>query len=328
MKITETHPWQRELSELITDPQELAKLLNLEYQQFDKNVTAAFPLRVTRSYASRIKKGDPNDPLLLQILPVQQELQTFPEFSDNPLQEQNANPIPGLLHKYRDRVLLTPTGACAIHCRYCFRRHFPYSDNMQTNWQQTVNYLAAHPEVKEVILSGGDPLMLKDKPLRDLIEHLASVAHIKRLRIHSRLPIVLPSRITIELITALNSTRLKPVMIVHCNHSNEIDNDVKFAIKKFADAAIPVFNQSVLLRGINDCVTTLVNLSEALFSAGIIPYYLHLLDKVQGAAHFDLAEENAKKLIQEMMAQLPGYLVPRLVRETPRMKSKYLVPVF
>lgn len=308
--------WQIALSNLITNPIELAKIVKLDPKFLEQlGMTPEFPLRVTHSFAARIKKSDPKDPLLLQIFPQQKELLQVPGFTNDPLTEKNSNPIPGLLHKYQDRVLLTPTGACAIHCRYCFRRHFPYTENFLTDWPGIATYLNEHSEIKEVILSGGDPLVLKDKPLQILVEKIAAIKHIKRLRIHTRLPIVLPERITTELITALLATRLIPVIVVHTNHANEIDNEVVATFQKLRQANITLLNQSVLLKDVNDSVSALVNLSETLFSAGVLPYYLHLLDKVQGAAHFDVAEDTAKKLIWEMMQQLPGYLVPKLIRE-------------
>lgn len=323
---TSSANWQIELAQAITDPHELLQLLHLDPQLLNNNQFALeqFPLRVPRGFVARMEKGNAADPLLLQVLPLAIEQQQVVGFSRDPLQEKKFNPVPGLLHKYQDRVLLTATGICAINCRYCFRRHFPYGDNNpgQQGWEETISYLKNHTEVKEVILSGGDPLMLKDQPLKELILQIATVPHIKRLRIHSRLPIVLPERITPELIQILTATRLQAVMILHSNHANEIDNSVKFVVQNLRAANIPVLNQSVLLKGINDSIEALINLSETLFAVGIIPYYLHLLDKVQGAAHFDVAEERARDLIQQMTQQLSGYLVPKLVKEEPGALSK------
>ena len=324
--------WQKALTQVITDPKELLTLLELDINLLDaaKAAAAQFPLRVPRGFIDRMHKGDPRDPLLLQVLPLGKELDKAEGFTQDPLQEQHASPLPGLLHKYQDRVLFTLTGACAINCRYCFRRHFPYNQNnpAMQGWEQAIAYITNNSNIKEIILSGGDPLIVKDHLLLDLLQQLSSISHLKRIRIHSRLPIVLPSRITNSLIETLVSTRLKPVMVIHCNHPNEIDITVRNAIDLLLAAKIPTFNQSVLLKDINDSVSTLVNLSEVLFAAGVIPYYLHLLDKVQGAAHFDIAETTAKQLIREMMQQLPGYMVPKLVNEKPGAPAKIPISIF
>lgn len=320
--------WQAALANAITDPKQLLTTLNLN-SELSNAAIQQFPFRVTHEFVARMEKGNPKDPLLLQVLPLGQELQPATGFSLDPLAEKSATRAPGLLHKYRDRVLFTLTSACAINCRYCFRRHFPYADNNPAiqGWQQAISYIATHVEIKEVILSGGDPLIVKDAQLQELLKKLAVIPHLKRLRIHTRLPIVLPQRITTELLQALTSTPLQIVVVVHVNHANEIDNPVRNIINLLRDARIPVFNQSVLLKNINDSVTTLINLSETLFAAGIIPYYLHMLDKVQGAAHFDVSEETARQLVWEMMQQLPGYLVPKLVREEPGMPAKSPIAV-
>jgi EF-P beta-lysylation protein EpmB len=318
--------WQTELSHAITQLDELLKILELSPTAVNSSLLAAqqFALRVPRGYVARMRKADPQDPLLLQVLPLQQELFAVPGYTTDPLQEKAANPIPGLLHKYHDRVLLTLTGSCAINCRYCFRRHFPYAENnpgMQ-GWQQAIDYIASKSEIREVIYSGGDPLLLKDGQLQEITDKIAAIAHVKRLRIHSRIPIVLPERITDELLSCLTSTRLQPVMVVHCNHANEIDDAVINAMQKLQAAKIPVLNQTVLLKGVNDSVRALIELSESLFAAGIMPYYLHLLDKVQGAAHFEVSENIAKQLAWEMMQQVSGYLVPKLVCEKPGALAK------
>jgi EF-P beta-lysylation protein EpmB len=324
--------WQMELSHAITDLPTLLAAVGLTPEQLPAldPMPQPFALRVPRGFVARMRRGDPNDPLLLQVLPLAAELLPILNFSNDPLQEAQITPVPGLLHKYHGRVLLIMTGACAIHCRYCFRRHFPYADNNpgQQGWQQAITYIANDPQITEVILSGGDPLMLKDAPLHALIQQLAAVKHVKRLRIHSRLPIVLPQRITPALVAALTSSRLQPVMVVHSNHANELDDTVKTAIAHLRAAQIPVLNQAVLLKNVNDSTVALAALSEALFAAGVLPYYLNLLDPVNGAAHFAVAEETAKELVRELMRILPGYLVPRLVKEQAGAAMKLPIAVF
>lgn len=286
-----------------------------------------FPLRVPRGFVSRMQKGNPDDPLLRQILPMGDEIIANPEFTLDPLDEKSFNPIPGLLHKYQGRVLLTLAGACAVNCRYCFRRHFPYQENTpRKEWKSILDYIAADTTIYEVILSGGDPLLAKDDYLSKCIHDLASISHLSILRLHSRLPIVLPQRITPELLAVLTATSLSTVMVVHCNHANELDDAVATAIEQLRRKKIMVLNQSVLLKGINDSVEALVTLSQQLFKFGILPYYLHLLDKVQGAAHFEVNESRAKVLIEGMRERLAGYLVPRLVKE--QVAGKYKLPVF
>jgi len=283
-----------------------------------------FPLRVPRGFVERMEKGDPNDPLLLQVLPIAKELQSHPDFVTDPLGEKAVNPIPGLLHKYHGRVLLTLTSACAINCRYCFRRHFPYQDNKpgRKNLEKALEYIAADESITEVILSGGDPLVADDAYLADLVAALEKISHVKRLRIHTRLPIVLPERITESLLSLLSKTRLQAVLVTHCNHPNEIDPAVEHAMGLLKHHGISLFNQAVLLRGVNASVDVLSRLSERLFDIGVIPYYLHVLDKVDGAAHFDVDEVRAKELIKGVMGRLPGYMVPCLVREVAGAESK------
>ena len=321
--------WQTELQQTIKDPVVLLKKLGLSKNkmQLPDEAVLSFPLRVPPGFADRIKKSDSNDPLLLQILPVSEEDNLQPHFSNDPLAEQKTQPVPGLLHKYHGRALLIVTGACAIHCRYCFRRHFPYADSnpVKNQWQKAIDYLRQDTSIREIILSGGDPLTLSDQRLSSLVHKLAEISHIKRLRIHTRMPIVLPDRIGNEIIQWLTGTRLQPVMVVHANHANELDNSVAKAIGKLREAHIPLLNQSVLLKGINDSAETLINLSEALFNIGIIPYYLHMLDPVQGAAHFEVATTRARQIMVELRNNLPGYLVPRLVREYAG--SPYKIPV-
>jgi EF-P beta-lysylation protein EpmB len=314
------------LKEVITSPVALLDQLNLSTDLLPAALRAAalFPLRVPQSFVSRMQKGDPFDPLLRQVLPLAEEEIESPGFNEDPLNEKSANVLPGLLHKYRGRVLITLTGACAINCRYCFRRHFPYQENIAggSAWKNILAYLADDSTLFEVILSGGDPLLVNDDYLAKCIDDMATIPHLKILRIHSRLPIVLPQRITPDFLSVLTSTTLQAIMVVHCNHANELDDSVAAAIELLRGKKITVLNQSVLLKGVNDSVEALLNLSHRLFAFGILPYYLHLLDKVQGAAHFAVSEAKARQLIVSMQASLAGYLVPKLVKEEAGAKSK------
>ncbi|MES2998425.1 MAG: EF-P beta-lysylation protein EpmB [Pseudomonadota bacterium] len=318
--------WQTLLKEVMTSPAELLEQLRLDTGLLPAARRAAllFPLRVPQGFVSRMQKGDPHDPLLRQVLPLVEEEIVSPGFSQDPLNEKSANPFPGLLHKYHGRVLLTLAGACAVNCRYCFRRHFPYRENIPGGkaWKNILAYILADTTIYEVILSGGDPLLANDDYLASCIQDLARISHLKILRLHSRLPIVLPQRITSDFVKVLTSTSLQPVMVVHCNHANELDDSVASAIELLRQNKVTVLNQSVLLKGVNDSVEALVNLSQRLFEFGILPYYLHLLDKVQGAAHFAVSETKARELISGIHAILAGYLVPKLVKEECGAKSK------
>lgn len=321
--------WQEVLSDMVTDPQELLDILNLDRQQTGLSLEALsdFPLRVPRPYLSRIEVGNPQDPLLLQVLPNTKENDHYPGFATDPLGENAANPKPGLLHKYQGRVLLIPTSSCAIHCRYCFRRHFPYESNRlnKKQWQDSLQYIADDPSIQEVILSGGDPLTMSDKHLKWLIDALNDIPHLRRLRIHTRLPIMIPQRINTELCHLLAQQRLQTILVLHSNHAQEFDNEVDAACLRLKKADVHLLNQSVLLKGINDSSAVLVDLSERLLQAGVLPYYLHLLDKVEGAGHFNITEKSALKLMQDCQKQLPGYLLPRLVREIAGQASKTLI---
>jgi EF-P beta-lysylation protein EpmB len=321
--------WQTALMNGVTEPEELLTLLELDPQFLAAAKAAAnyFPLKVPRSFIARMEKGNINDPLLQQILPIHAELTETSGYSRDPLNETSTNPLPGLLHKYHGRVLFTLTGACGINCRYCFRREFPYEKNNpgREGWNQVIDYIAKDASISEVILSGGDPLVVNDLALENLIKKLAALSHVQRLRIHSRMPIVLPERITPEFITLLTQNRLKTILVVHCNHPQEINQDVIEAMRRLAYAGVTLLNQSVLLKGINDQTEVLIALSEKLFDAGIHPYYLHVLDKVRGAAHFDLDLAIARKLHWEMAQRLPGYLVPKLACEQPGAPAKLLL---
>ena len=325
IQLQQSQGWQTLLGQAITDPEELLQELRLPVSLLPAALQAcsAFRLRVPRGFVARMRPGDPDDPLLRQVLPLGDELVVAPGYSSDPLAELDAMPAPGVLHKYRKRVLLTMTGACAVHCRYCFRRHYPYSDaNPTREYRQTLDYLHRQADVNEVILSGGDPLTLSDRRLAELVTELEAVPQLQRLRIHSRVPVVLPQRINPELLAWMTTTRLKIVLVIHSNHANEIDTRVSAAMQQLHAAGITLLNQSVLLRGVNDRAATLVDLSEKLFAAHVLPYYLHQLDAVLGAAHFRVDDRKARALMDEVRTSLPGYLVPRLVREQPGHPSK------
>lgn len=320
--------WQKELADAVKNPQQLLQLLDIPPENIPLSVKARknFPMLVPRPFIAKMKKGDVNDPLLKQILPIFDEELVTEGYSLDPLQEFN-NGEQGLLHKYKSRVLLILKSGCAVNCRYCFRRHFPYQENNINKLQleNIINYIKKHPEVNEVILSGGDPLMSKDDFLQSVIKQLESLPQLTRLRIHSRLPVVIPARITTQLCEQLKQSRLKVILVVHINHANEIDEAFKEAMLKLHLADVTLLNQSVLLKGVNDTSMALIALSEALFDANIHPYYLFLLDKVQGAQHFDLATKTAQLLVKEMSLALPGYLVPKLSREIAGKQSKTII---
>lgn len=311
--------WHQSLASAIRDPNQLIELLDLGDEWKHQAVRAAeqFPLIVPRSYVARMRPGDPHDPLLRQVLPLENEIQSSGGFSIDAVGDAASRIAPGLLHKYQGRALLIATGACAIHCRYCFRRHYPYGNEPRRldEWDPALLALAADDSIHEVLLSGGDPLMLTDLRLGNLIERIATIRHIERLRIHTRLPIVLPDRITRSLIELLTQTRLTPIMVVHANHPNEVVDDCADSLRLMVRSGITTLNQAVLLRGINDEADTLATLSERLINVGVIPYYLHQLDRVQGTAHFEVDEAIGRQLIAELRRRLPGYAVPDYVRE-------------
>ena len=311
--------WKNRMANAIRDPAVLLQQLNLPKSLLPAAMNAAshFPLRVPEGFVARMQKGNPEDPLLLQVLPLHQELTPQPGFSTDPTGDLVSMKTPGLLHKYSGRALLITTGACGIHCRYCFRRHFPYGEahlDEQTK-QQILDVLTAEHSIREIILSGGDPLMMSDDKLGALIQQLEKIPHLTRLRLHTRMPVVLPERITPAFINLCKKTRLQVVMVIHSNHANELDENVGQALRTARDGDITLLNQTVLLKKINDTADRLVDLSEALFRFGVQPYYLHQLDRVQGAGHFEVDDSTAIALHRECSEQLPGYLVPRLVRE-------------
>lgn len=323
--------WQSQLSDLITDPLELLNLLELSTDQLLSGAILAseqFKLRVPRAFVGKMNTKNPFDPLLLQVLPHHLELEEHPEFVTDPLGEEAANQLPGVLHKYQSRFLLTLTGACAVHCRYCFRRHFPYQENLPKNddWPNIKNYIEANPHINEIILSGGDPLTLSNRKIALWLERLSSLKQIKILRIHSRVPIVIPNRIDEELISLLKNSRLRIILVVHSNHASELDDFTCSKLLQLSAEHITVLNQAVLLKGVNDSAQTLIDLSYRLFEARVMPYYLHVLDKVKGAQHFDLIPSEIDDIYRDVLANLPGYLVPKLVREIAGEKNK--TPLF
>jgi L-lysine 2,3-aminomutase len=322
--------WQHALTQAVTDPEELLDLLQLDSALLPAARAAArlFPLRVPRGFVARMQRGNPADPLLLQVLPLGVELQEIQGFSVDPVGDIGSRIAPGVLHKYQGRALLIATGACGVHCRYCFRRHFPYgAENAGSDhWQTALSAIRADRSIHEVILSGGDPLSLNDRRLRELTQQLEQIPHVRRLRIHSRQPIVLPERVDATLLSWLRDLRLQKVMVLHVNHAQELDARVADACRALRDSGVTLLNQSVLLKGINDSSGALIDLSESLFAVGILPYYLHLLDRVQGAAHYEVSETTAQLLLRQLTAALPGYLVPKLVREISGHTSKTPVP--
>lgn len=323
--------WQSQLSDLITDPLELLNLLELSTEQLLSGAILAseqFKLRVPRAFVGKMRIGDPFDPLLLQVLPHHLELEEHPEFVTDPLGEETANQMAGVLHKYQSRFLLTLTGACAIHCRYCFRRHFPYQENLPKNddWLNIKQYIEDNPAINEIILSGGDPLTLSNRKIALWLERLESLPQLKILRIHSRVPIVIPNRIDEEFISILKNSRLRIIVVIHSNHASELDDFTCSKLLQLSLHHITVLNQTVLLKGVNDSATTLTELSYRLFEARVMPYYLHVLDKVKGAQHFDLRSSEIDHIYSDVLASLAGYLVPKLVREIAGEKNK--TPLF
>ena len=322
-------PWQRLLAEAIDDPAELLRALDLPDRLLPaaRRAAALFPLRVPAPYLQRIRPGDAADPLLRQVLPLDLECETRPGYSADPLAESAAQPVPGLLKKYHGRALLIATGACAVHCRYCFRRHFPYADAHAggSRLDPALAAIAADASIGEVILSGGDPLSLSDPRLAELTARIAAIPHVHTLRIHSRLPVVLPQRVTGDLLAGLRRLPLRKVLVLHSNHPCELDADVDAALAALTGAGVTLLNQAVLLRGVNDDSGTLASLSERLHRAGVLPYYLHLLDRVHGTAHFEVSQTTAEALIEALRARLPGYLVPRLAREIPGEPGKTVI---
>nr|WP_298250818.1 EF-P beta-lysylation protein EpmB [uncultured Halomonas sp.] len=318
--------WQAQLAGAIRDPRELCRRLGLDERWLPGAEAghALFEVRVPEAFLARMHRGDPDDPLLRQVLPLGEEARPTPGYVDDPLEEAAHTPAKGLIHKYHGRVLLITSPACAVNCRYCFRRHFPYAENSPSTaqWEASLDVLRDDPSITEAILSGGDPLATNDRRLAGMIQRLEDIPHLKRVRIHTRLPVVIPERIDANLLGWLEATRLQKVMVLHINHANEIDDAVIDACARLKRAGVTLLNQSVLLRGINDSIETLATLSERLLDAGVLPYYLHVLDPVTGAAHFDVPDAEARELVAGLREKLPGFLMPRLVREVPGENSK------
>lgn len=311
--------WQRELAAAVTSVGELLELLGLRPEDVSlANGAGSFPLRVPRGFVARMRRGDPADPLLRQVLPLADEQLEVPGFGSDPVGDAAARRAPGLLHKYHGRALLIATEACAVHCRYCFRREFPYADQVDPagRWESALATVAADESIRELILSGGDPWSLSTPRLQELTNRLRQIPHLERLRIHTRQPIVLPSRVDAPLLDWLGGLPWQRIVVVHANHAQEIDTDVTAALTALRDSGATLLNQSVLLAGVNDSVDALSALSEKLLSAATLPYYIHLLDRVRGAAHFEVDAARARELLAALAARLPGYLVPKLVQET------------
>ena len=319
--------WQKILAQGFTSASDLLRFLELPITNGSLLAEKQFSSRIPLGFAKRMQKGNPSDPLLLQVLAGEDEMTDKEDYNPDPLIELNTIPLKGLIHKYHGRVLLTLTGVCAVNCRYCFRRHFPYQDNNpgRSGWKEVCDYIAHDPSITEVILSGGDPLLASDVVLSELIQQLESIPHVHTLRIHTRIPIVFPERIDKGLVALLAATRFKKVIVLHCNHPQELDDQVRQACFDLQQAGCFLLNQAVLLRNINDNAPTLAALSQSLFTYGVMPYYLHLLDKVKGASHFDLPFATAQAIYQQLQGLLPGYLLPRLAREEPGKASKTLL---
>jgi EF-P beta-lysylation protein EpmB len=317
--------WRQLWREAVTDAGELLELLGLQHLADQLPAAdAGFQMRVPRGFVARMRHGDARDPLLLQVLPQLAEFDEVPGFVVDAVGDLDARAAHGVLHKYQGRALLIASGSCAVNCRYCFRRHFPYGEEIAAagQWRQALDHLRQDHSINELILSGGDPLSLATHKLAELSHGLADIAHVTRLRIHSRLPVVLPERIDESFLAWLDSLPQQKVVVLHANHAHEFDANVDAACARLRDVGATLLNQSVLLRGVNDDATTLVNLSERMFAAGVLPYYLHQLDRVQGAAHFEVADARALALVEAVRERLPGYLVPKLVREVAGDGSK------
>ncbi len=317
--------WRQLWREAVTDAGELLELVGLAHLAAGlPPADAGFALRVPRGFVARMRHGDPRDPLLLQVLPQLAELDEVPGFVADAVGDLAAREAQGVLHKYHGRALLIASGSCAVNCRYCFRRHFPYGEEMAAagQWRQALEHLRRDPTIGELILSGGDPLALSTAKLEELARGLTGIPHVTRLRIHSRLPVVLPERIDDAFVAWLEALPLQKVVVLHANHANEFDDGVDAACARLRAAGATLLNQSVLLRGVNDDAEALAALSERMFAAGVLPYYLHQLDRVQGAAHFEVDDARALALVEALRARLPGYLVPKLVREVGGDPSK------
>jgi EF-P beta-lysylation protein EpmB len=321
--------WHRSLAEAIRDPIALLQELELDDLTggFSSQAAAEFPLMVPRSFLAKMRVGNPDDPLLRQVLPIDAELQPAAGFVADAVSDASFRTAPGLLHKYAGRALMIAAGSCAVNCRYCFRRHYHYGDEPRRldDWEPALDQLHADSSISELLLSGGDPLMLTDQRLTQLVKLLEEIPHLQRLRVHTRLPIVLPDRVTDVLLHLLTTSRLTPVVVVHSNHPAEVVDDCADALRRLVRSGITVLNQAVLLRGVNDSVDALTGLSESLINLGVIPYYLHQLDRVAGAAHFEVDPEFGRQLIRQLRERVPGYAVPRYVQEIPGEPYKTII---
>ncbi|MDX3935687.1 EF-P beta-lysylation protein EpmB [Stenotrophomonas sp.] len=318
--------WQQRWREAIRDPRELLRRLGLDPVELGVSDEAAaqFAVRVPQGFAARMRHGDRHDPLLRQVLPITDELKIVPGFSLDAVGDGAAKKATGVIQKYRGRALLVTTGSCAINCRYCFRRHFDYGTEnaAREGWRDAVDAIGQDPDIDEVILSGGDPLSLATHKLVELTQALRQIPHLRRLRIHSRLPVVLPERVDDELVQWLGSLPWPVAFVIHANHANEFDATVDAAMARLREAGATLLNQAVLLRGVNDSIEALQALSERSFAAGVLPYYLYQVDRVEGVAHFEVDDNTAKDLHAQLTARLSGYLVPKLVREISGDSSK------
>lgn len=324
---TETS-WRRQMREAFRCVDKLCEYLDVDVKDaFSAEAASSFPLFAPRPYVSRIRRGDSSDPLLQQILPHVNEMVEIDGYGVDPLNEANVSTQPGLLQKYTGRVLLVTTGACAIHCRYCFRRHFPYDvvPHSPDAWEPAIDAIRQDPSIEEVILSGGDPLTLVDKSIEWLVRQIEPIDHVARIRFHTRLPIMIPDRVTNDFVELLASTRLQPLVVLHANHAAEIDGDVVSACQRLRRVGVPLLNQSVLLRGVNDSAELMENLCRRLINIGVIPYYMHQLDQVAGAAHFHVSKQTGLEIIDKLQSRLPGYAVPRYVEEIAGDTSKRFV---
>lgn len=321
--------WQHAFSDLIDSKAALASALSLPLESLDDKV-GDFPIKVPRRFVNKMTPGDINDPLLRQVLPSFAETIEVTGFVTDPLEEHSANPVKGIIHKYASRVLIPVTGACMVHCRYCFRQHFDYHENLPTgeDWQAITHYIQADSQINEVILSGGDPLSLSDRRLFDLFDKLENLPQLRTIRLHTRVPVVIPERLSDELLERLANSRCQIVMVIHANHPNELDDETLFYLNRAKMAGVTLLNQSVLLKGINDNADILARLSDRLWQAGVLPYYLHVLDKVAGASHFLVDDASAREIYWQLLAKCAGYLVPKLVRETPHQPFKTPINIF
>lgn len=319
--------WQKILAQGFSDVDDLLNYLQLPTRLGSETAQQSFKTRVPRGFAARMQKGNPVDPLLLQVLAVQEELVPMAGYGRDPLEESTSNPLQGLIHKYKGRVLVTLTGTCAVNCRFCFRRHFPYQNNNpgREGWNQVFDYIRKDASIHEVILSGGDPMLASEAVMDLFLTTLAAIPHLRSVRFHTRIPVVLPERLDNTLLNQLAACSLRKIVVLHCNHAQEIDASVQQACTDLKKAGCHLLNQSVLLKGVNDDAKTLADLSERLFDCQVLPYYLHLLDKIAGSAHFDMPEERALAIFHQLQTLVPGYLLPRLAREEAGFLHKTLL---